>query len=74
MLPLLIAMCLLALKPEELKPEELGKPLSETAPLLEARDYKGAVKKLNNYAKSSSKVEELAEMLAKRLREVIGTE
>ena len=53
---LLIAVCSLALKPEE-----LGPPLSDIAPLIDARDYSGAVDKLNSYAKSSLEVEQLAE-------------
>ena len=55
-LPLILVVCSLALKPEE-----LGRPLSDIAPLMDARDYSRAVDKLNSYAKSSSETEQLAE-------------
>ena len=45
-----------------LRPEDLGEPWSEIARLMNARNYVGAVDKLHSYAKSSSRVEHLAEI------------
>ena len=45
-----------------LDPADLGKPWSEIAQLMDARDYKGAISSLNSYAKSSSNVGQLAEI------------
>ncbi len=45
-----------------LDPEDLGKPWSEIARLMDARDYNGAIDRLNTHAKSSSEVGHLAEI------------
>lgn len=45
-----------------LKPEDLGEPWSEIAQLINARDYTGAIEKLQSYAESSSRAEHLAEI------------
>jgi TolA-binding protein len=57
LLLLIAAMCLLALDPEE-----LGEPWSEIARLVDARKYTDAIDKLQNYSKSTSEVEHLAEI------------
>ena len=57
LLLLIAALCLLALDPEE-----LGEPWSEIARLVDARKYTDAIDKLQDYSKSTSEVEHLAEI------------
>ena len=45
-----------------LDPADLGKPWSEVAQLMDARDYSGAIDKLKAYGKSTSDIGHLAEI------------